>query len=310
MGTARAVWFFVWSAAFFNSAFAGEGLFLPTREVAMLAGHGESALFQPSDVTVSGGEAFVMDGVNNRVVVFDTKGFFKRTFGARGPGGDSLDMPLGIASDRQGNIYVADSRNHRIQVFGRNGDWKQGIRLRPDSYGFPAEPSDLVVDESRSRLVIVDNESHRLLVYGLNGTFMKEWGTLGYNRGEFRYPFGIAMDRDGFFYVCEAINTRVQVLDREGGFDHMIGEWGVKKGQFYRPYGVAVDARGLVFVSDCFMGVVQVFRPNGELVGILADNNKKRFNFNVPANIAFDEDNKLYLVEMGAHRVRVFKLLF
>ncbi len=287
-------------------------LYLPTKQVAELKGYGPNALFDPSDVVVVGDEVFVMDGVNNRVVVFDRKGNVLRTFGQKGPGGDHLNQPLGITADKRGRIYVADSQNHRIQVFSRAGQWLKSIPLVPfKSKAFPADPTDLVVDEPNRRMVIVDNDNHRLLVYSLKGKFLASWGAVGLGREQFRYPYSIDMDKKGMFYVCEVINTRVQVFDKDGGFGFMIGEWGVRKGQFYRPQGVALDKKGRVFVTDAYMGVVQVFDSNdGHLVGILANSKGKRYNFNVPTGLAFDEENNLYLVEMAEHKVRVFKLLF
>ncbi len=288
-----------------------QSLYLRTRQIAVLQGHGDNAMFQPSDVVVSGQEVFVVDGVHNRIVVFDKKGHFLRTFGRKGPKGDQLKQPLGIAADKAGYIYVADSQNHRIQIFSRQGRWLRSISLAPyKTASFPADPTDLVVDEGNHRLVIVDNNNHRLLVYSLNGKFMKSWGEVGLGRGQLRYPYGIDMDKNGNFYVCEVLNTRVQVFDPQGGYGPIIGEWGVEKGQLYRPQAVALDRKGRVFVADAFMGVVQIFDQSGKLIGIMADSKGKRYNFNFPTGLTFDADNHLYLVEMRTHKVRVFKLLF
>ena len=291
---------------------AERGIYLPTKQIAVLRGHGNQALFNPSDVVVVKDEVFVMDGVNDRVVVFDKKGKVLRTFGRKGPGGDHLDQSLGIAADRKGRIYVADSRRHRIVVFTREGRWLRSIDLVPfKSRVFPADPTDLVIDGPRRRMVIVDNDNHRLLVYSLSGKYLASWGTVGLGREQFSYPYSIDMDKRGRFYVCEVMNTRVQVLYGDGTFASMIGEWGVRRGQFFRPQGVALDRKQRVYVTDNFMGVVQVFDfHDGHLIGILADSKGKRYNFKVPTGLAFDDENNLYLVEMGEHRVRVFKLLF
>src|SRR5207245_1968638 len=75
------------------------------------------------------------------------------------------------------------------------------------------------------------------------------------------------VDRDGFVYVTDTGNHRVQKFDRDGNFETQWGGFGGARGQFNFPYGLAVDRRGAIFVLDSSNFRVQQFMTaeEGEL---------------------------------------------
>jgi len=265
---------------------------------------------EPSDVAVSGnGQIYIVDGVNNRVVVSNKSGNVLFTFGKKGSGNGQMMFPLGIDVDNKGNVYLADSGNHRIQIFDPLGNYISQIRI-PSNEGVPADPTDLTVDESINRMFVVDNDNHYILVYQLDTLeLINTYGTPGIEKRQFRYPFLISSDKDSYLYIVDVINTRVQVLNSDGKFVHYIGGWGVKKGEFFRPKGVALDSVNRVYVSDGYMGVIQVFKPNGEFDSVLSNSDNSIVKkFNTPVGIYIDNNNRLYVVEMFANRVGVYSL--
>ncbi len=265
---------------------------------------------QPSDVSVSkDGLIYVVDGVNNKIKVFNQKGEFIFFFGGRGSSKGRFQFPLGIDIDNQGRVYVADSGNRRVQVFNSRGRFLSQIKI--ESQGIkPADPTDIVVYETKNRLYVVDNDNHNILVYDLMaGNLIETFGGPGLGKREFRYPFDITHDNDDYLYVLEVINTRVQVLNYIGQFVAFIGGWGVEKGEFFRPKGIAIDRSHRVLVSDSYIGVIQVFNKNGEFYSVLGDvreNEVKKFK--TPTGIFVDNQNRLYVVEMFADKVSVYKM--
>ena len=264
----------------------------------------------PSDVSVSkDGRIYIVDGVNNKIRIFNRFGKPLSTFGKKGSGQGEFRFPLGIDIDRRGKVYIADSGNHRVQIFNPEGRFISEIKV-PSKSSHPADPTDVVVDDSRNRCYIVDNDNHHILVYDLsNFNLIKTYGKPGTQKREFRYPFLIALDKDKYLYVVDVINTRVQVLNPEGLFVTYIGGWGVERGEFFRPKGVTIDKKSRVYVSDSYMGVIQVFKPGGEFHAVLGDPSKggvKRFK--TPTGIFIDRHNRLYVVEMFANRVSVYSI--
>ncbi len=265
---------------------------------------------QPSDVAVSkDGVIYVVDGVNNSVKAFNQKGSFIFSFGKKGPQSGRFMNPLGVAVDSTGRVYIADSGNRRIQIFDSKGKFISKFKVSSKS-SKPADPSDIAVDESREKCYVVDNDNHNVIVYDLSThAQLKTYGTPGAEKREFKYPFLITLDKGGYLYIVDVINTRLQILSPEGKFVSIIGGWGVEKGQFFRPKGAAIDKKGRVYVSDSHMGVIQVFEPAGEFYSALGDPAKGIVKkFKTPTGLFIDGNNRLYVVEMFANKVSVYSI--
>lgn len=265
---------------------------------------------QPSDVSVSQkGLIYVVDGVNNKIKVFDQNGKFKFSYGRKGALEGRFQFPMGIDVDSSGKVYVADSGNHRVQVFSHDGRYIKQIHI-PQTESRQADPTDVAVDESTGRLYVADNDNHYILAYDLSTLeLLKTLGSPGAEEREFRYPFLMTLDKESYLYIVDVINTRVQVFNQDGLFVTVIGGWGVEKGHFFRPKGVAVDSQNRIYISDSYMGVIQVFESNGDFHSALGDpevNGVKKFIS--PVGIFIDDKNRLYVVEMFAERVSVYSI--
>lgn len=263
----------------------------------------------PSDVAVSGqGRIYVVDGVHHRVVSFDDQGGQAAAFGSRGSGPGEFDTPVGIDVDADGAVYIADAGNHRIQKFTADGAFLQQVALPPLD-GRPADPVDVAVIPGQNRCYVADNDNHRILVVDLpKGKIVDILGEKGTGELQFRYPFLMAVSADARLYAVDVINTRVQAIDASGAFQNFVGGWGVEKGEFFRPKGVAVDPQGRVLVSDSYLGVVQVFDPNGTFHGALGEPAlRKVMKFRTPVGIDVDRRGRIYLVEMLANKVSVYR---
>ena len=157
---------------------------------------------------------------------------------------------------------------------------------------------------------MVDNENHKVLLYSLDKfSFLESWGKEGDGRQEFRYPFFIAVGKDGTVLIVDVINTRVQAWDPKGKAISTIGEWGVDVSQLYRPKGVCVDRDNRVFASDSYLGAIQVFNRYGSFLSVLGDESGKIMKWKSPVGMAIDDRQRLYVVDMIANRVCVYQIL-
>ena len=93
---------------------------------------------------------------------------------------------------------------------------------------------------------------------------MGSFGSKGQEPGQFWNPWGVSCDRDGFFYVSDSGNHRIQKFDRDGNFETQWGGFGGAPGQFNFPYGLTVDKRGSIFVLDSSNFRVQQFMTADE----------------------------------------------
>jgi DNA-binding beta-propeller fold protein YncE len=264
---------------------------------------------QPSDIAIdTKGNIYLVDGVNNRIVAVDENGGWKLEFGSEGSGKGQFRLPVGIDVSDSGKIFVADTGNHRIQVFDSEGKFLYMFTVKKGPGEGPSNPVDVAVSKLNNYLYISDNDNHTIKVYKQNGTFDFTFGKFGEDYGTFRYPATMAINDYNEVYVVDVLNTRVQKFDPFGKFIVSIGSWGVLQGRLFRPKGVALDNKNRILISDSYMGVIQAFTDLGRFVGVLCEKNKIR-RFKSPVGIVVDRNDRLLVVEMRGNNITVLKIL-
>jgi DNA-binding beta-propeller fold protein YncE len=128
---------------------------------------------------------------------------------------DPFSFPNGVWPDKDGNVYVADSNNGRLRVFGPDGTELGGV-ARGARQGDLGLPRGVVVDD-QGRVYVVDTSGHTVQVYKTleagqrTPTYIGSFGQQGSGDGQFQFPNGIAADARGHLYVTDMSNNRVQV---------------------------------------------------------------------------------------------------
>ncbi|MDH5631644.1 MAG: NHL repeat-containing protein [Gammaproteobacteria bacterium] len=263
------------------------------------------ALNLPTDIAVNSAyEIIVVDSGNDRVVIFDSTGNVKTSFGKPGTKDGQFRSPVGVGIDGKDNIYIADKGNARIQVFDRNGKFIRGFAAGTSQK--PVVPVDVAPSADGKRLYVTDNKNHRVAVYSSEGRAIGYYGGEGVDKARFRYPATLTIAPTGNIYVVDVMNSRVQMLDAEGGHVIDVGTWGVQPGQLFRPKGVSIDDSGNVYVSDSYMELVQVFDAQHRFRHVVGSGNRIR-RFEAPTGIVVRHD-RLYVNEMLGNKISVYDL--
>lgn len=187
-----------------------------------------------------------------------------RVVGAEGNATGQFLGPRAIAVAPDGSLYVADSRNHRIQHLSPEGEvlhvWG-GPGNEPGQFN---EPWGVAVSPDGLYVYVSDTWNHRIQQFTAGGRFLRAWGFFGQGESPqaFYGPRGIAVDSRGRVYVADTGNKRIVIFDAGGHYLAQIGSPGFAPGEFDEPVGVAVDADGLVYVSDTWNRRLQVFLPD------------------------------------------------
>jgi tripartite motif-containing protein 71 len=180
---------------------------------------------------------------------YDPEGKFITQWGPLGTDEGEFNTPTGIAIGKDGNVYVDDFRNQRIQKFDSNGNFL--LQWTTDPKG---SPGSIAVDGAGNVYVsLFEGEDHRIQKFDSDGKLLLTWGDKGSGDGQFAGQIeDIAIDQDGNLYVTDSHNHRVQKFDSNGNFLAKFG--GVRsqegKGQFDDPLGIAVDNQGNIYVVD------------------------------------------------------------
>jgi len=211
---------------------------------------------------------YVADYNNHRIQKFDSNGTFLTRWGSycdtAASGVDACNgqfkYPVGVAIDALGNIFVADSHNHRIQKFDSTGTYLTKWGSDGTGDGELKNAVGVAVDTS-GNVYVADSGNTRIQKFDNNGGYIGQWGTDGPGDGEFRDPVGVAVDAAGNVYVVGKANHRVQKFDSTGTFLTKWGSEGNDAGQFSYPWGLAVDDSGIVYVADRGNDRIQKFGP-------------------------------------------------
>ena len=257
-------------------------------------GAATSAQFNtPYGVAVDGsGNIYIADGRNHRIrKVTASTGVISTVAGtgAAGSTGDGaaatlakLSSPRGVAVDGSGNIYIADTSNHRIRKVDTSatpwtistvaGDGTKGIS--GDGGAATAAKLDVpygVAVDGSGNIYIADTDNHRIRkVDATTGNISRVAGTLaklsGYSgdggaatAAEINTPLSVAVDGSGNIYIADRNNERIRKVDASGNISTVVGTGTpgyngdgcrATTARLYIPYGVAVDGSGNLYIAD------------------------------------------------------------
>ena len=146
---------------------------------------------------------YVAEGDRIHVLYSDLT--FSMTFGCAGSGCGQFSSPCGVACDSTGKVYVADSGNHRIQVFTPMGHFLSVFGATELYF-----PDGIAVDTS-GLVYVSEGRNHRVSVFTSGGVLVTTVGGEGQGEGLFTRPCGLALNTDGsVLYVCDSGNKRLQ----------------------------------------------------------------------------------------------------
>jgi len=194
------------------------------------------------------------------------------SWGSNGSGPGQFNNPKGIAVDGLGNVFVADSYNHRVLVFESSGRFLRQWGSQGNAAGQFQEPWGIAVD-AQGMVYVADTWNHRIQKFDAQGAFLTQWGAFGDTVGALADPYSfygprqVVVDPNGDLLVSDTGNKRVVKFTADGEFVRQFGGSGSLEGQFQEPVGLVVDAQGNVFVADTWNQRIQKFDADSNYIG-------------------------------------------
>jgi len=231
------------------------------------------------------GNVYVADSRNNLIRKISKDGMVTTLAGSGVAGsadgkGDSASFffPIGIAVDKKGFVYVADTHNSLIR------------KISPDG--------------------VVSTLAGKRQYHTIPGTDQAEQ--------RFDNPAGIAVDETGNAYVADWANNLIWKISPNGKMDTIAGNGsrGTKDGKgpsssFYLPGGIALDSVGNIYVADTYNNMIRKILPGGIVTTFAGKTSKGSANgkgteatFSHPVGITIDKKGNLYVADTGNNRIR------
>ena len=309
----------------------------------------QAQLSEPEGVAADrAGNLYISDSNNHRIRKVDFAGTITTIAGTgesgfSGDGGPAsqaqLFYPRGVAVDGLGNLYIADTANHRIRkvdfagtitTIAGTGRYGFGGDGGPASQAQLREPEGVAVDEA-GNLYIADLFNDRIRKVDFAGTITTIAGTGEYGFGgdggpasqaQLRHPRGVAVDGLGNLYISDSNNDRIRKVDFAGtittiagtGERGFSGDGGpASQAQFFHPRGVAVDGAGNLYIVDQHNNRVRKVDATGTITTI-AGSGERGFagdsgpaveaELDLPADVAVDTEGNVYIADWYNHVIR------
>ncbi len=314
-----------------------------------------AGLYYPNDVAIdSSGNIYIADTFNYRIrkLSIDT-GIISTVAGISTSGfsGDGLlataseiNAPYGVSVDDSGNIYIADTYNHRIRrvdavtgsitTVAGNGSAAFSGDGGPATSASLNNPRKVIVDKggniyiadtNNNRIRMVDASSGIITTVAGNGSgaFAGDGGAA--TSASIYWPYSVAIDNSGNLYIADYSNMRIRKVEKatgiistvagKGGTGYITfsGEGGpATSASIGTPYGVTVDVVGNIYLAasyrilkvDTVTGILNTVAGSG-LVGFSGDGGlATTADLDGPSGIAIDTAGSVYFADTRNHRIR------
>jgi DNA-binding beta-propeller fold protein YncE len=180
---------------------------------------GADVLARPGGIAIDRENRFlyVVDTENDQVIVFDADSFkVLRRIGVSGkkhtltaPG--MFSLPTNVAVDNEGNVYVTDTLNNRVEIFDADGNFISMFGKHGDGPGYFARPKGIAID-CDGHIWVVDTYQDRVQVFDREGRLLIYIGGHGGYPGQFADAYGIAIAKDNRVIVSEQYPGRLQIF--------------------------------------------------------------------------------------------------
>jgi RHS repeat-associated protein len=235
---------------------------------------------------------------------------FLRYFGGTGSGAGSLSGPRDLDTDKEGNVWVADTAHNRVQEFNPKGEFVRQFGATGSGNGLFNSLRGIAVDKTTGNIYVADTGNRRVQEFNSKGEFIRKWGSLGEGNGQFYELTDLAFDAEGHVWTVEygvsAASARVQEFTSEGAFITKFGSEGTANGQFKTPEAIAIDSKGNVWVADTGSNRIQEFSSAGTFIRKWGTTGSEAGQLSKPRGIGFDSEGDLWVSDSGNNRLQRF----
>jgi sugar lactone lactonase YvrE len=241
-----------------------------------------------------------------------------------------FNVPIGIAIDSTGNVYVADTQNNRVRKISPDGEVTtlagSGMSGNTDGQGTAARfdfPTGVAVG-SAGNIYVADTFNHLIRKISPDGEVTTLAGsTMGFADGQgtevqFNMPYKVVVDSAGNICVADFGNNRIRKISPDGNVSTLAGNSaaGFADGQgaaaqFNGPIGITLGSAGNIYVADFSNNRIRKVSPDGYVTTLagsgmagFTDGQGAMAQFNEPVGVAVDSAGNVYVADQFNDRIR------
>ena len=255
----------------------------------------DSLTSYPTDIVGSpDGTIYVLDGVNNRILVIDNE--FNTSYIY--PNDNTILESVGIGYDN--GLWIADTPRNRLCKINLNGSFEKILPLKPTH-----SPVDIVFN--KKNIFYSERNNHIIGIIDKTINSFKQIGLKGKHLGEFSFPGPIMLFENNLI-ISDILNGRVVGYSLHNSINFLIANFGIEVGKVFRPKGIAIDKNKNVWIADSYTGYLQIFSFEGEFIDIASIKNEYIY-FNSPTGIWIDQLSRIWVVESIINKVSVWNII-
>ena len=323
---------------------------ISTNEVSTFVGSGiagsidangtDASLNRPWGITIDSGNnnIYIAEFSNHKIRKITPEGVVSTIAGSGMSGSTdatgtdaSFNEPIGVAVDSSGNIYVADSFNHKIRKITQQGvvttfagSGNQGSTDANSTAASFGSPMGVAVDSSNN-IYVADRNNNKIRKITPNGvvtTFVGS-GTSGSDDGtgadaSFNFPCGIAVDSSDNIYIGDYGNHKIRKVTPDGVVTTIAGNGTIGStdangtdASFDHPFGVAVDSGNNIYVADAYSHKIRMITPEGVVTTVAGGSTYGSTDgigvnalFYHPIGVAVDSSDNIFVADSVNHKIR------
>jgi RHS repeat-associated protein len=225
---------------------------------------------------------------------------YSSKFGSYGSGNGQFSYENGVAVDASGDVWVADTSNHRVQEFSASGEFIRKFGSEGSGEGQFKYPWGIAVSPE-GNLWVSDTANARLEEFSSTGTFIRQTAP-----GSFVEPFGVAVCPSGNVWAADIRGYQLKEFSSTGAVIRTVGEAGSGNGQFNTPTGLTCDSSNNVWVADAGNNRVQELSSTGAYINKFGTAGSGNGQFNAPLGVAIDSAGTVWVTDRSNNRVQGF----
>jgi uncharacterized repeat protein (TIGR01451 family) len=209
-----------------------------------------------------------------------------------------FDLPKDMAINGTGHIFVADTNNHRVQIFDPSGNLLKTIGSLGSGDGQFENPQTIFIN-STGHVIVGDPNNFRIQIFDKGGVFKAKFSS--------NPAAGLAANSTGHIFVTDPVNDRIEIFDASGNLLQTFGSEGSANGQFDNPEGIFINSTHILVV-DPLNNRIQIFDQGGIFKALFSvSGNSRGVSANSTGHIFVSSvDNNVQIFDASGNLLQTF----